>query len=433
MTTIDFRERSEIAHATSCDVEELLERSLEVAVLADVLASVTDTGRGRLVLVAGEAGIGKTALVRRVLRPAPGRVRVLSGACEALFTPRPLGPLLDIADGDRRRARGAGRGRRRPERGADRARCDELRAACADRRRARGPALGRRGDARRDPPARPPDRGGAARSSSPRYRDDELEPRPPAAGRARRARRSAAVDAARARAAVAWRRSRRSRGAARRRRATSCTRRTGRQPVLRHRGARRRAARGARHRPRRRAGPRRAPRRRRAGAARRGRRSCRRAAELWLLEALAGERLDHARGVSRLGDAACRAATRWPSATSSPASRSRSRCRRIAGWRCTARALAALARRVARRPDLARLAHHAEAAGDARGGAALRAAPRPRARPRSARTARRRPSTRARCVSPTRLPREERAELLERRSHECYLTDQIDEAIEARR
>ena len=96
-TTIDFRERSEIAHATSCDVEELLERSLEVDALADVLASVTDTGRGRLVLVAGEAGIGKTALVRAFCSGL-GRVRVLSGACDALFTPRPLGPLLDIAE-----------------------------------------------------------------------------------------------------------------------------------------------------------------------------------------------------------------------------------------------------------------------------------------------------------------------------------------------
>ena len=80
----------------SFDVEELLERSLEVDALADVLASVTDTGRGRLVLVAGEAGIGKTALVRAFCSGL-GRVRVLSGACEALFTARPLGPLLDIA------------------------------------------------------------------------------------------------------------------------------------------------------------------------------------------------------------------------------------------------------------------------------------------------------------------------------------------------
>jgi DNA-binding CsgD family transcriptional regulator len=49
------------------------------------------------VLVAGEAGIGKTALVRRFCAGL-GSVRVLSGACDALHTPRPLGPLLDIAE-----------------------------------------------------------------------------------------------------------------------------------------------------------------------------------------------------------------------------------------------------------------------------------------------------------------------------------------------
>ena len=46
-------------------------------------------------LVAGEAGIGKTALVRTFCE---GRPRVLWGACDALYTPRPLGPLVDIAE-----------------------------------------------------------------------------------------------------------------------------------------------------------------------------------------------------------------------------------------------------------------------------------------------------------------------------------------------
>ena len=47
---------------------------------------------GRLILVGGEAGVGKTALVRAFV---DGR-RVLWGGCDPLHTPRPLGPLLDI-------------------------------------------------------------------------------------------------------------------------------------------------------------------------------------------------------------------------------------------------------------------------------------------------------------------------------------------------
>ncbi|MGZ4352213.1 MAG: AAA family ATPase, partial [Gaiellaceae bacterium] len=76
--------------------EELLERSQELDGLAAAFASVTRTGRGSVVLVAGEAGIGKTALVQAFCAGL-GRTRVLSGACEALQTARPLGPLVDIA------------------------------------------------------------------------------------------------------------------------------------------------------------------------------------------------------------------------------------------------------------------------------------------------------------------------------------------------
>src|SRR6185503_16886368 len=42
-------------------------------------------------------GIGKTSLVEHFTRLHEGSLRVLWGACDALFTPRPLGPLHDIA------------------------------------------------------------------------------------------------------------------------------------------------------------------------------------------------------------------------------------------------------------------------------------------------------------------------------------------------
>ena len=54
------------------------------------------SGTGRLVLVAGEAGIGKTSLVD-TFRAAHPEMRWLWGACDGGFTPRPLGPLYDIA------------------------------------------------------------------------------------------------------------------------------------------------------------------------------------------------------------------------------------------------------------------------------------------------------------------------------------------------
>src|SRR3954465_15945847 len=53
-------------------------------------------GAGSLALVYGEAGIGKTSLLQEFSRQQRA-ARVLWGACDALFTPRPLAPLHDIA------------------------------------------------------------------------------------------------------------------------------------------------------------------------------------------------------------------------------------------------------------------------------------------------------------------------------------------------
>lgn len=76
---------------------ELLERSEQLAVLDDSLATVLSERQGRLVLLRGEAGVGKTTVVRRFCEERRARGRILWGACEALFTPRALGPFVDVA------------------------------------------------------------------------------------------------------------------------------------------------------------------------------------------------------------------------------------------------------------------------------------------------------------------------------------------------
>ncbi|HEY7781132.1 MAG TPA: AAA family ATPase [Ktedonobacterales bacterium] len=75
----------------------LLERGDQLATLEAHLASVITNARGRMVFLGGEAGVGKTALARRFSGGRGNAVRVFTGACDSLFTPRPLGPFLDLA------------------------------------------------------------------------------------------------------------------------------------------------------------------------------------------------------------------------------------------------------------------------------------------------------------------------------------------------
>ena len=77
---------------------ELLERDGELSTLADSLAAVQRSARGHVVLVGGEAGVGKTTLLRRFCEECGEPARILWGACDPLFTPRPLGPLLGVAE-----------------------------------------------------------------------------------------------------------------------------------------------------------------------------------------------------------------------------------------------------------------------------------------------------------------------------------------------
>jgi DNA-binding CsgD family transcriptional regulator len=81
---------------TRAAVGRLLERDDALAALHGSLSEAR-AGSGRLALVAGEAGVGKTALVRTFSESVGHATRVLEGACDALFTPRPLGVFADVA------------------------------------------------------------------------------------------------------------------------------------------------------------------------------------------------------------------------------------------------------------------------------------------------------------------------------------------------
>jgi DNA-binding CsgD family transcriptional regulator/tetratricopeptide (TPR) repeat protein len=74
----------------------LLEREPGLEALAAALREAGG-GDGRVALVYGEAGIGKTTLVEAFTRGRAAGARVLRGACDSLLTPRPLGPLHDMA------------------------------------------------------------------------------------------------------------------------------------------------------------------------------------------------------------------------------------------------------------------------------------------------------------------------------------------------
>src|SRR5207344_2925880 len=78
--------------------KELLEREEVLDALGGALSDAV-AGSGRLVLVAGESGVGKTAAVRTFVDASGRRRPVHWGACDPLSTPVPLAPFLDLAAG----------------------------------------------------------------------------------------------------------------------------------------------------------------------------------------------------------------------------------------------------------------------------------------------------------------------------------------------
>ncbi len=74
----------------------LIERESQLAALHEY-AKEAGRGQGRLVLISGEPGVGKSVLLEEFAHESKG-ARWLWAGCDGLFTPAALGPLLDIAN-----------------------------------------------------------------------------------------------------------------------------------------------------------------------------------------------------------------------------------------------------------------------------------------------------------------------------------------------
>lgn len=73
-----------------------LERVGELDLLSELVTELASSG-GHVVLIRGEAGIGKSTLVREFVRSLREGSYVLVGACDDLIIPQPLGPFWDMA------------------------------------------------------------------------------------------------------------------------------------------------------------------------------------------------------------------------------------------------------------------------------------------------------------------------------------------------
>jgi hypothetical protein len=126
---------------SACDsaMMPILERERRLADLAAWWSEVC-AGNGRVVLIAAEAGIGKTALIRELQRQISGRK--LLGMCDPISAPLARAARRHHS-GDRRYRGRAGRGRRPRRRDLRRAGGRSHGCGSSDSARDRGHPLGR--------------------------------------------------------------------------------------------------------------------------------------------------------------------------------------------------------------------------------------------------------------------------------------------------
>ena len=75
---------------------ELIERTEFLATLSAKFESIK-YGEGHCIFLSGEAGMGKTSVIKSFCNEIRDDCKIFQGSCDALFTPRPLAPLYDIA------------------------------------------------------------------------------------------------------------------------------------------------------------------------------------------------------------------------------------------------------------------------------------------------------------------------------------------------
>lgn len=88
---------AEVAATEEESFVPVLERDAVVRPVRRLIDSAVAGGVGAVVVVSGEAGMGKTTVVAEIRRLCSANAQFLVGACDDLATPRAMGPIQDMA------------------------------------------------------------------------------------------------------------------------------------------------------------------------------------------------------------------------------------------------------------------------------------------------------------------------------------------------